>query len=88
MGTSCLVRSSHKTSTGDLLVRLVGVSCPHAAYLSLRDHSDEVRASFYTTKEHKFGQSMMPVFVQKKIYNFVCGQTRRWSELQRNLASW
>ena len=83
-----MVRSSHKTCSGDLLVRLVGLRRPHAAYLSLRDHSDEVRASFYTTKEHKFGQSMMPVFVQKKIYNFVCGQTRRWSELQRNLASW
>ena len=41
-----MVRSSHKTSTGDLLVRLVGLRCPHVAHLSLRDHSDEVKQAF------------------------------------------
>ena len=42
-----MVRSSHKTCSGDLLVRLVGLRRPHVAYLSLRDHSDEVRAQIW-----------------------------------------
>ena len=32
--------------TGDILVRMVGLRRPHAAHLSLRDHSDEVKQAF------------------------------------------
>ena len=78
-----MVRSSHKTSTGDLLVRLVGLRCPHVAHLSLRDHSDEVKQAFIQLESTDLAKACL----FSKIYDFVCGQTRRWPELQRDLAS-